>query len=297
MSPSTASQEIGLHDPVDSLSHVGKQTVAKLHRLGIHDIMDVLLHFPYRYLDRTRLYEISHLQANTQACIQGKIISQTPRYRGRQSLVCELEDDTGVLQIYFFHYISHHKKKLSCGKIIRCFGTVKKYNQQLQMVHPEYQVLQHEDAPMADTLTPIYPATQGLTQQKLRTISEQALTILRESKAEEVELLPTGLLPESLAISFIDAIHQIHRPQRDIDNFLSGLDQTVAHQRLAFEELLAQQASLLYVRRQSESRKAPVFTEKTRLTTALQKSFPFQLTDAQCHAWQDIQNDLKKTDL
>src|SRR5690606_24677142 len=232
---------------------VGTQLEAKLAKLDIHTVQDVLFHLPLRYMDRTRVTPIGALQPHGDVVVEGIIRGSDVVIGRRRSLVCRIQDDTGTLTLRFFHFSAGQKANLQTGALIRCYGEVRPGAAGLEMVHPEYQFVEPGvSAPLASTLTPVYPATEGISQQRLRGIAAQALAQLDDHALPE--LVPAELLPPchngTPGPSLAAALHFLHQPpaQTPVEQLAEG--HHPAQQRLAFEELLAHHLSLLRLRQQ-----------------------------------------------
>ena len=285
-----------LSDPVTSLSGAGARLGEKLSRIGIEKIHDLLFHLPYRYIDRTRLTPIGALRPGHDAYIQAEIELTQVRQGRRRSLLCRISDGTGALLLRFFYFSRAQQQGLQKGALIRCYGQVRRGPNSLEIVHPEYRRLQaHDEAPLEEQLTPVYPATEGLTQPRLRALTEQALTLLKEDTAGLRELLPAPLLQALNLPTLSDALVYVHRPPPDaaVSELLKG--RHPAQKRLAFEELLAHQLSLLNLRRELRSEPAPALRQHNELTARYLKNLPFSLTGAQQRAWATLSADLAGT--
>lgn len=277
--------------PVTQLKGVGVQLANKLARLGIQTIQDVLFHLPLRYMDRTRITPIGSVQPNTEVVIEGEIRGCDLVFGRRRSLMCRLQDNTGIITLRFFHFSNAQRQNLKTGCHIRCYGEVKRGSSGLEIYHPEYQFIdQQHPQPLQQHLTAVYPATEGISQQRLRTIAGQALGLMKQHQLKE--LLPDILNQSSLT----EAIEFIHEPPKTapIDQLANG--DHPAQQRLAFEELLAHHLSLLQLRQNIQQHGAPVLQSDfdKKLRAAFLNSLTFQLTDGQQRVSDEIKADLEK---
>ncbi|MEX0828395.1 MAG: OB-fold nucleic acid binding domain-containing protein, partial [Haliea sp.] len=147
-----------LTTPVERLRGVGPRVQEKLAKLGITRLGDVLFHLPFRYSDRTRIVPIGSLLPGQELQVEGTIELTQVKMGRRRSLLCRISDGSGALTLRMFHFSRQQQAQLERGRRIRCYGTVRSGPQTLEMVHPEYQVLNtDEPAPLAETLTPVYP--------------------------------------------------------------------------------------------------------------------------------------------
>ena len=280
----------------ESLMGVGPTLAAKLSKCGIHTVQDVLFHLPYRYQDRTRITPLQDLRANDWCVVVGTICKVEIKQGKRRMLFCYLEDKTGILKLRFFHFTTQQVAAMMTGARIRAFGEVHEFANQFEMVHPEYQLLDSNDeCAVEETLTPIYPSTQGLTQPRLRQIIKNAL-IKHQNALHELEWMSSEQIAahgfQPIAIS-LDQLHN-PTPETSIQALEDGFHP--AMKRLAFDELLAQRLSMQFAREQRATLSAPSLLGA--MSTILIEQFlavlPFELTAAQQRVFKDIQNDIQQ---
>ena len=275
--------------PITELKGVGPKMAERLLKLGIKNVQDMLFHLPLRYEDRTRIYSINELSLHSHVSIEATIETSQITFGKRRMLVVQVNDNTGRLTLRFFNFSAAQKNALSPGKIIRCFGEVRRGRVGFEMSHPEYSLSDTpSEQPTASTLTPVYPTTDGLKQLSIRALSEQAVELLNKYSVEE--LLPVQWQPSQLALA--DALLLLHRPPSDID--VNELEQGThpAQQRLVFEELLAQNLSLLKVREQGQQVKAVSLSSTNKLEPQFLSQLPFAPTNAQNRVVSEIKVDL-----
>lgn len=281
-----------LSDPVDKLTGVGPALKGHLEKLHIFIVRDLLFHLPFRYQDRTRLTDIGHLSLNTDVVVQGEVLSSNIQYGRRRSLVVKIGDDTGELQLRFFHFGKSQQNRFVNGRLFRCFGEARRGQYSVEMVHPECHIIDVENPlPLEENLTPIYPATEGLQQGRLRKLITQALDALADGELLD-ELVPSAVLSELDLPALSNAITLLHRPsaEESLENILGGIHP--AQQRLAFEELLAHQLSLRLARQKARVAQAHTFLRASETEKKLIHGFGFSLTSAQSRVISEIQNDL-----
>ncbi|HJE70150.1 OB-fold nucleic acid binding domain-containing protein, partial [Pseudomonas oryzihabitans] len=180
--------------PVTALKGVGAALQEKLARVGLETLQDVLFHLPLRYQDRTRIVPIGALRPGQDAVVEGMVASAEVLMGRRRSLLVRLQDGSGTLSLRFFHFSQAQKDGLKRGTLLRCYGEVRPGASGLEIYHPEYRAQdENAPAPVEQTLTPIYPTTEGLTQLRLRQLSAQTLERLGP------ESLPDWLPPEMAA--------------------------------------------------------------------------------------------------
>ncbi len=280
---------------VSKLTGVGVKLEPKLKRLGIHTVQDLLFHLPYRYIDRTRLTPIGTLQPNQEALIQGVVELTQIQFGKRRSLLCRISDGTGALILRFFYFTKSQQRNLVRGIYIRCWGSVRRGASTLEMIHPEYQHITEDQLDRIEqTLTPIYPATEGLGQGRLRKLTEQALAALKEDPAQLFELLPEKVLTDHALPDLTQALQYVHRPAPDAETTSLVNGTHPAQRRLAFEELLAYQLSMRSFRNQVRTYRAPPLIPSTNRTKEFIKQLPFHLTRAQQSVLNDIQQDIRQ---
>jgi ATP-dependent DNA helicase RecG len=276
---------------VSALKGVGAQLAAKLAKLGIVTVQDLLFHLPLRYMDRTRISPIGALQPLSNVVIEGEIRAADVAFGRRRSLVCRLQDGTGTVTLRFFHFTAAQKQRLLPGVRLRVSGETRRGAAGLELYHPEYQFLDEAGhLPLQDTLTPIYPTTEGLTQQRLRSLASQALALLDQHTV--TELLPAELRARLNQVALAEALRYLHEPPREapLEQLLAG--EHPYQKRLAFEELLAHHLSLLRLREQIQADGAPPLAPMPRLQQQFLQHLPFRPTAAQQRVSAEISRDL-----
>ncbi len=283
--------------PVTVLKGVGPRMAERLQRLGICTLQDVLFHLPARYEDRTRVVPMGSVRPGDHVVVQGEVDLAEVRYGRRRSLLVRISDGTGALTLRFFHFNASQQAGFSRGAGIRCYGEVRAGAATAEMIHPEYRIVDPEaPAPVEEHLTPVYPATGGVHQLTLRSLTEQALQYLGAA-AETTALQLTDWLPAKLVAPFRmtslpAALRYVHRPPPNapVDQLLEG--RHPAQQRLAFEELLAHHLSLRRLRLRAQHARAPALSGNQGLVDRFVAALPFELTGAQHRVNSEIRNDL-----
>ena len=277
---------------ITQLQGVGARLSARLAKLGIHSVQDMLFHLPLRYQDRTRLTPVGAVQANMNVVIEGEIRASDIVYGRRRSLVCRLQDNTGSITLRFFHFSSAQRQNLKAGNRLRCFGEARRGSSGIELYHPEYQFLDSAaPPPLAQHLTPVYPTSEGLTQQCLRKLADQALRLVNSARLRELLPASTATAP---AISLEEALRFLHHPPQGTPVDLLARREHPAQQRLALEELLAHRLGLLQLRARNRSKSAPALAPAAELQQQLLRQLPFQLTAAQQRVAGEIAADLQQ---
>ncbi|EKM6458173.1 ATP-dependent DNA helicase RecG [Cronobacter dublinensis] len=275
--------------PLSSLTGVGASQSAKLAKIGLHTVQDLLLHFPLRYEDRTHLYPINDLLPGVYATVEGEVLNCNITFGGRRMMTCQISDGTGILTMRFFNFNAAMKNSLSAGRRVLAYGEAKRGKYGAEMIHPEYRIQGDLSTPeMQETLTPVYPTTEGIRQATLRKLTEQALELLDTCAIAE-------LLPHELSqglMSLPEAIRTLHRPPPDMkmEDLESG--QHPAQRRLILEELLAHNLSMLALRAGAQRYHAQSLTAKDSLKNQLLASLPFKPTGAQARVVAEIEHDM-----
>ena len=163
--------------PITQLHGVGPQLAQTLAKLGLHRPIDLLLHLPFRYQDRSKISPINSLGIGSETLISGKIISTRVIFGRQRSLELVVRDSTGELRLRFFHFSKYQHAAIESSSYIQAFGSVRFYGNKLTMSHPEYQTFATEPPVPTPDLTPVYPTTQGLGQQRLRKLCNQVCAL------------------------------------------------------------------------------------------------------------------------
>ncbi len=279
---------------VTALKGVGDAMAEKLAKVGLENLQDVLFHLPLRYQDRTRVVPIGQLRPGQDAVIEGVVSGADVTMGKRRSLVVRLGDGTGVLSLRFYHFSNAQKEGLKRGTHLRCYGEARPGASGLEIYHPEYRALNGDEPPppVEQTLTPIYPSTEGLTQQRLRQLCQQSLSMLGPRSLPD--WLPDELARDYQLAPLDDAIRYLHNPPADADLDELAEGQHWAQHRLAFEELLTHQLSQQRLRESLRSLRAPVLPKAKRLPAEYLANLGFQPTGAQQRVAGEIAYDLSQ---
>ncbi|MBA6252886.1 MULTISPECIES: ATP-dependent DNA helicase RecG [unclassified Colwellia] len=278
---------------ITSLKGVGPSMAEKLEKVGLRSLQDLLFHLPNRYEDRTRVTAIRDCFPGVFTNIIGEITgSQIINGKGRMLLVT-VQDTSGTVTLRFFRFSAAQKNSLALGLNIRCYGEIKRGARGFEIIHPEYKSLD-EDQPLTEveeTLTPVYPTTEGLRQITLRNLTEQALIRLERGQVEE-------LLPDEFNLqnySLAQALALIHRPPPETSVIQLEEGKHPAQLRLIKEELLAHNLSMLKLRQSSDAHRSISLIDDQVLSDKFLASLPFSPTNAQVRVVKEIRQDLMKT--
>ncbi|MEE9322273.1 MAG: ATP-dependent DNA helicase RecG [Granulosicoccus sp.] len=296
MSPDAVPSSALETQEVTRLKGVGQAMAEKLATLGVRSVQDVLFHLPFRYQDRTRLSPIGSLQPGREAVVRGEVAVADVVMRRRRSLLVRIADGTGSMTLRFFHFSQAQVKQFERGARIQCFGEVRRGPGMLEIVHPEYCLLKADetDAVLNNTLTPFYPATEGIQQRTLRKLTDQALALLQQHELRD--WLPSSLMAHTDLPDLVTALKIVHRPPPgvDVQALMDGLHP--AHRRLALEELVAHRLGLRLLRVRAQEQRAPRIPLQSSVASQLKDSLDFSLTAAQERVLQEALDDMASTE-
>lgn len=275
--------------PLTTLSGVGAAISEKLSRIGIYNLQDLLFHLPIRYEDRTRITPISDLRPEQYATIEGVVQTCEVQFGRRPILTVSLSDGSSKIMLRFFNFNAGMRNSFQIGTRVKAFGEIKRGRFMAEIHHPEYQIIRdNQPIQLEENLTPIYSTTEGLKQNSLRKLTDQALALL--DKIQIAEILPNEFNPYPFSLK--EAIHFLHRPPPDV--LLESLEkgQHPAQVRLIFEELLAHNLAMQKVRLGTQQFSALPLQYQTDLKSRFLAQLPFSPTNAQVRVTQDIEKDL-----
>ena len=280
--------------PVTAIRGVGTALAEKLQRLGVTQVQDLLFVLPLRYEDRTRVWQIGSLLPGMRAALEGEIQLTEVTYRKRRQLLCKISDGSGFLTLRFFYFSAAQQNGLVRGTRIRCFGEIRRGPFGLEIVHPEYRRVRDGEAPPEEeTLTPIYPLTEGVPQGRLRALIAEALKELDSSAVRD--WIPPQVI-QSLGLPPLkDALTYMHRPPKEAEVAELTSGRHPAQRRLAFEELLAHHLSLKLLKKAAKTDPAPQLGDRDGLEARFVAALPFSLTGAQARALREVDTDLGST--
>ena len=279
-------QERSLSSSVEVLPRVTPAVAARLRKLGVSSIRDLLYLFPRRHNDYGSLCSIADLRLDAEQTVAVSVWeARETMFSGRmRATEAVVGDDTGNLRVVWFNQ-PHLARRFKPGTRLALSGKVSLYRNAPTMQSPEYEPLQDGEALIhTGGLVPVYPLTEGLTPRNLRRLVRVALDgwghLIQDQLPEAVQRR-TGLLPLS------QAIRQAHHP-KDYES------QDEARRRLAFDELFLMQLFVFSRRREwRESGGAPPLRRDHAVLDALLSRLPFALTAAQRRALGEILSDME----
>ena len=275
---------------IQSLKGVGPKSASLLNNLGIFTIPDAVMHLPFRYEDRSFITPIGEANYQAPVLIEGEIMKSSVVFRGRRMLFTEIYDGTGKLTMRMFNFAMAQHKALEEGKMIRCYGNITPGPNGKQMIHPQYQVFEKDvEIEIEENLTPIYPTTSGLQQNKLKKIIEDSLRF-----CEEHNLLKENLNAGNYSEfgNLLETLKFLHKPpvNTDIEELIEG--KHPAQKSLIKEELIAHMLCAGILKNELEGRTGPSMGNESEEENHFLDTLPFDLTNAQKRSWEEIRNDL-----
>ena len=283
------SMAVRLTTPVSELWKVGKVTAERLKNLGIENVLDLLLYYPFRYDDFSQTVLIKNLLPDTAVTVQGKIthIANKKSPRKRTSITEAVLQDKGgdTISCVWFNQ-PYLTQTIPTGTEIAISGTPEiGYHNNLQFTSPQYEKIFSQRNIHTGRLVPIYGSTSNLTQKQIRFLIQTAM----EAVSEINEWIPDVICKEYTLIGRQEALKEIHFPT-------NAESLKIAEQRLKFEELFLLQLRAQHLRNQSKKLSAKKIAFKEKEIKKFVTSLPFELTqDQRKSAWTIIQECEKTT--
>lgn len=278
------------------LSHIkgiGKAYQQRLQKLGIFKPIDALFHLPASYQDKTKPTPLKRLIPGEDCLIQAEICTTSISYGKKRMLLCYVCEGDQQLLLRFFHFNSRQMAALEEGQMIRCFGQIRQGFQSLEMIHPEYQLINPHNSPAFDTaLTPVYPTTAGVSQIKLRMLVK---AVLANGDPETLfDVLPHSLVKQFSLMPLYDAIYHLHFPPPTLSLHELKTGTHAYQQRLILDELIAHRLSMREKRAQRQTIKARPLSYNEPLINSFLNTLPYTLTASQQQVHQHIKHDLEQ---
>ena len=285
-------KETNLSSPLTVLRGVGPALAEKLKRLHLRRVEDLLFLLPLRYEDRTKLCKIGALMPGMRGIVSGEVLLAETVYRGRRNLLVRIDDGSGQMTLRFFYFSRQQKSAFQAGALVSAFGDVRAGPVGIEMVHPEYRVLRpQQSVVVSNTLTPIYPMTEGVQQGRLRNLAGQALAMMK--KAPPDELLPQSVRDKYRMPSLVEALILLHEPPPGTNLAEIDAGKHPCQLRLCFEELLAHYMSLRNLRDLARKESAVALGGGGDAVARFIGGLPYRLTAAQQRVIAEITSDLE----
>lgn len=259
--------------------------------LGIQTFDDLIQHYPFRHVDRTKFYTIKEVTADLPYIqLKGRIKSILVRgEKRRKHLTGIFEDETGKIELKWFQGLKWVSSSLRLNTEYILFGKATEFNGNINIIHPELELASEAANQVASVMQPVYSTTEKL---KLRGIDSRG--ILRLQKTLHLNLPVT--LPETLSDDVISSHHLMSKREAySAIHFPAGIKQhKQAELRLKFEELFFLQLRLLYAKQQrTEKQKGFLFSAVgEQFNEFYHNHLPFPLTNAQKKVIREIRQDI-----
>lgn len=278
--------------PIEFLKGVGpKRSDALVSELGIQTCMDLLLHLPFRYEDRSQFHRIADIQGEHTAVQMLGVITQAKEVRGARGsrLIAVFDDGESTLELQWFRGAQWILRNLPVQKQVVIYGKPNMYKGRWNMAHPEVELLSHYETRKGDGLHPVYSSTEKLGRQGLHS---QGLAKLIRNVVTELSPVITETLPKSVCdamnlMSRAEALRKVHAPAH-------AEEAERAQQRLRFEELFLLQLTLI---QHKKTLTEDLPGERFEVVGAAFNEFyheclPFPLTEAQKRVLREIRADM-----
>lgn len=280
--------------PIEYLKGVGPERAKVLQsELGIFRYEDLLNHFPFRYVDRSKYYKVNQIiDSSAEVQIIGKISKpqEIGQNKGKR-LVAKLEDETGQMELVWFKYTKWLKENIekSVGIPLVIYGKPSDFNGKFNMVHPEMETLEnHQSVPAG--LYPVYPSTEKLQKKGIsnRVMQKLQMQLLTEIQTVE-ENLSESIIKKFRFLSRKHSYQSIHFPK-------SPEELKKAESRLKFEEFFFLQLGLLIkkISHKNKFKSHQFVSVGNHFNEFYENHLPFELTGAQKRVIREIRNDLGK---
>ena len=261
-----------------ALPGVGSAQARQLARLKLTRAVDLLFHLPVMALERVNLDELDAAYVDRLVTVELEVLSyEAGGIRAPMRVRCRDKANTWIDLVYFGQAGGYARKLLPIGETRLVSGKLDRYGQGLQMAHPDF-VLKVSERSQIPEREPVYGLTEGITNRRMGVLAQAAL-----ARAPELaEWIEPSVQAQHDWPSWRDALAQAHRLE----------DEVLAHDRLAYDELLANQLALLLVRASARRRRGRPLAGTGKLTEALVARLPWPLTGAQQRSAREIAGDM-----
>lgn len=270
--------------PLSQITSIKKPTLAKLERMGMTTVRDLLYHFPFRYEDYSAIHTIDSVAPEEKCTLLGTVTKiEAGRTWKKKMFLTEvtLTDDTGQIRLIWFNQ-RFVAQTLQDGMAIRVSGKVTRDSKGLLMQNPAFE-RSSRDATHTGRLVPVYPETAGLTSKFFR----WQLTGIFQKLTDFPDPIPADILQRLHLPSLKQALFSIHFP-KDVEH------EQIARKRFAFDEMLFVQLKALQVKALFETAKATALPFDEDVVKKFVATLPFTLTNAQRKASFEILKDMER---
>lgn len=273
------------------LAGVGPQRASLMNKeLNIFSLQDLLYYFPYKYVDRSKVYQIREIDGNMPYIqLKGRILSFETIGEGRQRrLIAHFSDGTGVVDLVWFQGIKFIVGKYKVQQEYIVFGKPTVFNGRINLAHPDVDPVS-ELVISSMGMQPYYNTTEKMKRGFLnsRAIEKMMATVMQQLQEPLVETLSPAIVSAYHLMSLTEALRNIHFPQ-------SPELLRKAQYRLKFEELFYVQLNILrYSKDRQRKYRGYVFENVGAVFhTFYEKNLPFELTGAQKRVLKEIRQDV-----
>lgn len=277
-----------LFQSTKALPGVGPRMLKLLEKLNATRVVDLLWHLPSGIIDRRYAPKAREAQAGQVATLTLTVDEHLPPRRAGLPYRVRCSDDSGTIELTFFNSKGDYLAQiLPLGATRVVSGKLEFYNTGIQMPHPDY-IVAPEDRQQIPAIEPVYPLTAGITQKVLLKIVRGAL-----SKAPQMEeWLDPAFVEKNGWRRWHEALEWVHHPRDTSDES----PEHPARQRLAYDELLANQLTIALLRQKQKKTKGRALPGDDGLFDRALKSLPFELTNAQKGAVEEIRADMRTSE-
>lgn len=284
-----------LDTPVEFIKGVGPSRADVLKKdLGLFTFQDMLSHYPFRYIDRTKYFKINQINIDSQYIqIIGRVISKKVIGEKRtKRIIAVFKDETGLMELVWFQSLKWVEDNIIVGTAYVAFGKPTLFNGTFSISHPEMEIYQNKPLGRGNlTLQPVYNSTEKLKKFNLDSKGLQRLIagLLDQVIPQVPENLPNYILNKYQLPDKRMALLSIHFPKNQ-------QDLNAAERRLKFEELFFIQLQLLHNKQLRQLKfKGSVFDKVGEKVNRFYKEFlPFELTNAQKRVVKEIRIDTQR---
>lgn len=270
-----------LTDSISVVKGIGEKTEKGLNKLGIYTVQDMLEHYPRAYDIYGRLMNINEIEEGEMALFVGYMYMniETKKVRHLTIASCRVKDATGSIGLTWFN-MPYIKNTLKAGSYYIFRGKASRKNGMLVIEQPKI-LTKEEYYNKKDVLQPIYPLTNGVTNNLL---SKTVKAILDDIDLTG-DFLPSNIRKENDLVDYRFAVKQIHFP-KDKEEMLR------ARKRIVFNEFFLFTLALTYMKEEKSKKIRKTPYDRGKITDALIESLPYELTNAQKRAWNEIMKDM-----
>ncbi len=280
---------------ISTIKGMGEKYAASFYNKGIYNLFDLLLDFPFKYLDKTKISSIAEVRKDGEFyLIDAHIISvQNVATRRVKLLKLMLQDESGKIEAIFFNLYPNQVMAYTRGRRVLAFGPAKfnDYNGTVTLTQPTITFLDEDDeVTPQDRLTPVYHAVEKVPQASIRKAIESVLSSLPSIPLPEILPKEHNIFPLTLNEA-LDLIHYPY-PKTDKTDKKFVLENSPQFKRICYEELIAYQLTLLSLKRKNDHHQAQAVAPQDGFIDKFLKTLPFELTSAQSRSYAEIRADL-----